>query len=41
MAPLIKVTERIIERRISKFKKQGILKRIGSDKDGQWEIIIS
>jgi len=41
MALLINVTERTIERNISKLKKQGILRRIGSDKDRHWKIVIS
>ena len=39
MSNLIGVTERSVERNISKLKKEGTLKRIGSDKGGYWEII--
>ena len=39
MSKYIGVTERSIERNIKRLKEQGVLKRIGSDKKGLWQII--
>lgn len=35
----IKLTERAIKKNIFKLKEKGILKRIGPDKGGYWEVI--
>ncbi len=39
MSKIIDVTERSIERNIENLKKKNVLKRIGPDKGGHWEII--
>jgi len=39
LAISIGVTEKGIEWQINKLKKEGLLKRIGPDKGGQWQII--
>ncbi|MBC8017662.1 MAG: winged helix-turn-helix transcriptional regulator [Verrucomicrobia bacterium] len=33
------LTLRAVEKQLAKLKQQGILKRIGPDKGGQWEIV--
>jgi ATP-dependent DNA helicase RecG len=38
IAEIIKVTEKTIKRDIAKLKESGIIKRIGPDKGGHWEI---
>ena len=38
MAEYIGVSTRAVEKNISQLKKQGIIKRIGSHKNGSWEI---
>jgi len=39
MAEHIGVSTRAVEKNISQLKKQGIIKRIGSHKNGCWEIL--
>lgn len=39
LAKKLSVNESTIKRNISKLKNKGVLKRIGADKDGNWEII--
>jgi len=41
IANMIGISSRAVEKHISKLKNQGILKRIGPDKGGYWEIIES
>ena len=38
IAQLLGVTSRAIEKHLSKLKEKGIIKRIGPDKGGHWEI---
>lgn len=40
LAKILSVSKRTIERDIDKLRKQGKLKRIGSDKGGKWEVIL-
>jgi predicted HTH transcriptional regulator len=35
----IGVTPRAVEKQISKFQKEGLIKRIGPDKGGHWEVV--
>jgi len=35
----LKITERQVKRIISKFKKDGYVVRVGSDKHGYWKVI--
>lgn len=39
LANTLKVNESTIKRTINKVKNKGILKRIGANKNGHWEII--
>ena len=39
IAEIISISPRMVEKYISEFKKKGIIKRIGPDKGGYWEII--
>ena len=39
IAENLKLTRNAIEKQISKLKKSGIIKRLGSDRSGAWEII--
>jgi len=39
LSDIIGISQRKIEENISKLKKKGLLKRIGSPKGGHWEVI--
>ena len=39
LSDIIGISQRKIEENISKLKKKGIIKRIGSPKGGHWEVI--
>ena len=39
IAKIIGISPRAVEKHISNLKNQGILKRVGPDKGGYWEII--
>ena len=39
LSDIIGISQRKIEENISKLKKKGLLKRIGSPKGGYWEVI--
>ncbi len=39
LASVIRVSRRSIERNIQKLQKENILKRIGADKGGRWEVV--
>ena len=39
LADIIGLTEKAIEKNIKQLKETGILKRVGSDKGGYWQII--
>jgi ATP-dependent DNA helicase RecG len=39
LATLLNKTTRTIERRIKELREQGLLKRVGSDKAGHWEVV--
>ncbi|MBD9029643.1 MAG: winged helix-turn-helix transcriptional regulator, partial [Butyrivibrio crossotus] len=39
LANTLKINESTIKRNINKLKNKGILKRIGANKNGHWEII--
>ena len=39
LSDIIGISQRKIEENISKLKKKGVLKRIGSPKGGHWEVI--
>lgn len=39
LARKLSISDRTIERDIEKLKKQGTIKRIGSEKGGYWEVI--
>ncbi len=41
IANVLKVNEKTIKRDFEKLKEKGILKRIGPDKGGHWEVIIN
>lgn len=38
LAEILGISSRAVEKQISNFKDKGLLKRIGSDKGGYWEI---
>ena len=35
---ILKISDRAVEKNIAKLKSKGILKRVGPDKGGHWEI---
>lgn len=39
LAELVGISSRAIEKQIANLKEKGMLKRIGPDKGGHWEII--
>ena len=39
LAEIVKISERKIKENISKLKSKGLLRRIGPDKGGHWEVI--
>jgi predicted HTH transcriptional regulator len=39
LSNLVKISKRNIEKNLSKLQENGIIKRLGSDKIGHWEII--
>jgi ATP-dependent DNA helicase RecG len=39
LAPMCSLSERQVQRIMAKLKKQGVIRRIGPDKGGHWEII--
>ncbi len=39
IADILKLSEKTIKRNTNKLKEKGLLKRIGADKNGYWEII--
>ncbi len=39
MADVLKITDRAIKKNIESLKKEGVLKRVGPDKGGSWEVI--
>ena len=41
LAKIIKISQRAVEKHLSKLKQRGILKRIGPAKGGYWEVIDS
>jgi ATP-dependent DNA helicase RecG len=41
IAVVIGISERGVKKQISKLKQNGIIKRIGPDKGGYWEVVDS
>ena len=41
MASTLSLSEKTIEKHLKKLKEQGIIRRVGPDKGGHWEIIES
>jgi ATP-dependent DNA helicase RecG len=39
MADVLKITDRAIKKNIESLKKEGVLKRVGPDKGGSWEVV--
>lgn len=39
LAQEIGITPRAVEKQIAKLQKEGLIKRIGPDKGGHWEIV--
>ena len=39
MADSLKITDRAINKTIESLKKEGVLKRVGPDKGGSWEVV--
>lgn len=39
MASALQVSESTIKRHLKKLREQGLLRRVGSDKTGHWEVI--
>ena len=39
MADVLKITDRAIKKNIENLKKDGVLKRVGPDKGGSWEVV--
>lgn len=39
MADVLKITDRAIKKNIENLKKEGVLKRVGPDKGGSWEVV--
>ena len=39
LADMLGITSRAVEKHLSKLKENGVIKRIGPDKGGHWEIV--
>ena len=39
MADVLNITDRAIKKNIENLKKNGVLKRVGPDKGGSWEVV--
>ncbi|MCU0666939.1 MAG: hypothetical protein MUF05_07590 [Candidatus Omnitrophica bacterium] len=39
MADIVGLSSRAVEKHLSKLKEKGVLRRIGPDKGGHWEVV--